>query len=129
MLEDDLRSLRQVLARAVDASGLQRRDVERALKLRNGSLEKLLDGSLDLRVDHLTALARLLRVPPGDLLKIGCPQTHAAATYRLRDWIGPLEQDAPAPSAPAALDPPTPEELAEMVRTAIRQELAAREGT
>ena len=73
MLEDDLRSLRQVLARAVNASGLQRRDVERALKLRNGSLGKLLDGSLDLRVEHLTALARLLRVPPGDLLMVGCP--------------------------------------------------------
>jgi hypothetical protein len=127
MLEDDLRSLRQVLARAVNASGLQRRDVERALKLRNGSLGKLLDGSLDLRVEHLTALARLLRVPPGDLLMVGCPQTRAAATYRLTDWIGPLDSDA-AP-APAAAKPPTPEELAEMIRTAIRQELAARQGT
>lgn len=127
MLEDDLHSLRQVLARAVNASGLQRRDVERALKLRNGSLGKLLDGSLDLRVEHLTALARLLRVPPGDLLMVGCPQTRAAATYRLTDWIGPL--DSGAVPAPAAAKPPTPEELVEMIRTAIRQELAARQGT
>ena len=127
MLEDDLRSLRQVLARTVEAAGLQRRDVERALKLRNGSLGKLLDGSLDLRVDHLTALARLLRIPPGDLLRAGCPQTGAAATYRLTDWIGPID-DGAASAPAAAAKPPTPEELAEMIRTAVREELAARKG-
>ncbi len=128
MVEDDLVSLRQVLARAVDASGLQRRDVERALEMRNGSLGKLLDGSLDLRVEHLMALARILRVPPGDFLRAGCPQTRAAATHRLADWLGPIG-NAPAAPATAAAAPPTPEELAEMIRTAIRQELAARKGT
>lgn len=124
MLEDDLRSLRQILARAIEASGLQRRDVERALKLRNGSLGKLLDGTQDLRVDHLTALARLLRIPPGDFLRLGCPRTGAAATYRLSDWIGPVQEDVPA-----AAKAPAPEELAEMVRAAVREELAARKGT
>lgn len=125
MLEDDLRSLRQVLARAVEASRLQRRDVERALKLRNGTLGKLLDGTLDLRIEHLTALARLLNVPPGDFLRLGCPQTRAAATYRLTDWLGPTD----GTPTPAATKPPTPEELAEMVRAAVREELAARKGT
>jgi hypothetical protein len=125
MLEDDLRSLRQVLARAVEVSGLQRRDLERALKLRNGTLGKLLDGTLDLRIEHLTALGRLLKVPPGDFLRLGCPQTRAAATYRLADWLGPAGGATP----PAATRPPTPEELAEIVRAAVREELAARKGT
>ncbi len=124
MLDDDLHSLRQILARAIDASGLQRRDLERALKLRNGSLGKLLDGTQDLRVEHLTSLARLLRIPPGDFLRMSCPETRAAATYRLTDWIGPIDE-----SAPAAAKAPTPEELAEMVRAAVREELAARKGT
>ncbi len=126
MLEEDLRSLRQVLARAVEVSRRQRRDVERALKLRNGTLGKLLDGTLDLRIEHLTALARLLNVPPGDFLRIGCPQTRAAATYRLTDWLGPADGTTPAPATPK---PPTPEELAEMIRAAVREELAARKGT
>lgn len=121
MLEDDLRSLRQILARAIEASRLQRRDVERALKLRNGSLAKLLDGTQDLRVDHLTALARLLRISPGDFLRLGCPQTRAAATYRLTDWIGPVQE-----GAPAAAKTPAPEELAEMIRAAVREELETR---
>ena len=98
MLEEDLQSLRQILARAIEATNLPTRDVERALRLRNGTLGTLLDGTLELRVEHLTALARLLRVPPGDLLRLGCPRTHAAATYRLSDWLGPAGNDAPAPS-------------------------------
>lgn len=126
MLEEDLHSLRQVLARAMQASGLLRRDIERALRLRNGSLSRLLDGSLDLKVEHLTALARLLRIPPGDLLAAGCPQHRAAATHRLADWLGPAG-DAAAPVA-ASSPPPTPEELAAMIRAALRQELAARKG-
>ena len=128
MLEDDLRSLRRVLARAVDASGFQRRDMERALHIRNGSLGQLLDGSLDLQVEHLTALARLLQISPGDLLRLGCPQARAAATYRLTDWIGPVDTTSAAPLT-EAVTPPAHEELAEMIRAAIRQELAARKGT
>jgi hypothetical protein len=126
MLEEDLQSLRQILVRALEATGLQRRDVENALKLRHGTLGQLLDGTLDLRVEHLAALARLLRIPPGDLLRIGCPRTGAAATYRLTDWLGPT--DALPPPPPSAANPPTSEELAETVRAAIREELAARKG-
>ena len=92
------------------------------------SLGRLLDGSLDLRVEHLTALASLLRAPPGDLLMVGCPQARATARYRLADWIGPLDNASATPATTAAT-PPTPEELAEMIRTAIRQELAIRKGT
>ena len=125
MIEDDLRSLRQILARAIDASGLQRRDIERALEIRNGSLGNLLNGSLDLRVEHLTLLASVLRIPPSDLLMMGCPETRAAATHRLSDWIGPTGNTASTTTATAA--PPPPEDLTEMIRKAIREELARKE--
>lgn len=127
MIEDDLRSLRQVLVRAIDASRLQRRDIEHALEIRNGSLDNLLNGRLDLRVEHLTLLARVLRIPPGDLLMMGCPEIRAAATHRLEDWIGPTGNTAAAPATAAANLPP--EDLAEMIRKAIREELAARKET
>jgi len=127
MIEDDLRSLRQVLARAIDASRLQRRDIEHALEIRNGSLDNLLNGRLDLRVEHLTLLARVLRIPPGDLLMMGCPEIRAAATHRLEDWIGPTG-NTNTTTAPAAA-PPLPADLAEMIRAAIRDELAARNET
>jgi hypothetical protein len=79
----------------------------------------------DWQVEHLTALARLLRIPPGDLLA-RAPAANAAAEHRLADWLGLA---APATSAisdaitPAA---PSPDELAAMVRAAVQQALAER---
>ena len=121
MIDEDLAQVRQVFSRAVQASGMVRRDLERALRLRNGSLARLLDGRLDLKVEHLTALARLLRIPPGDLLAAGAPAANAAAEHRLADWLGLAGPAAPAPPAP-----PSPDELAAMVRSAVRQAIAAR---
>lgn len=127
MIEEDLEPLRRILARAIDASGHSRRDVERVLRTRNGSLPQLLDGRLALQVEHLTALARLLRVPPGDFLALGCPAIRAAARHRLADWIGHAPEDTAIPSEPSpAPAPPSPDELAAMVRSALREELASR---
>ena len=122
MIDEDLAQVRQVLSRAVQASGMVRRDLERALRLRNGSLARLLDGQLDLKVEHLTALARLLRIPPGDLLAAGAPAANAAAEHRLADWLVLAGPAAPAPPAT-----PSPDELAAMVRSAVRQAIAARQ--
>jgi hypothetical protein len=116
-MSDDGAELRRVLGQAIAASGRLRRDAERALGIRNGSLAQFLDGG-DPKVEQLFALARLLRVPPADLLAAGAPATTAAARFRLADWL-----DLPAPEpAPE----PTPDELDEAVRAAVQRELAAR---
>jgi transcriptional regulator with XRE-family HTH domain len=122
MIHDDLTQLRQLLARAVQASGMKSRALERALGLGSGSLRRLLAGDLDLKVEYLTRLARLLRIPAADLLAAGCPEANAAPRHRLADWLGPTEPTAPTAAPPA---PPSPEELQAMVRAAIREELAA----
>jgi transcriptional regulator with XRE-family HTH domain len=121
MIDEDLRQIREVLSRAVQASGILRRDLERALRLRNGSLAQLLEGRLDLRVEHVTALARLLRIPPGDLLAAGAHSTNAAAEHRLADWLAGTAETTARDAPPAS---PSPEELAAMVRSAIREALA-----
>ncbi len=125
MIHDDLTQLRQLLARAVQASGMKSRALERGLGIGSGALRRLLAGDLDLKVEYLTRLARLLRIPAGDLLAAGCPEANAAPRHRLADWLGPAEPTA-SPAAPLA--PPSPEELASMVRAAVREELAARQG-
>ena len=133
MIDGDLAKLRQLLARVVQRTGWARRDLEREIGVGSGSLARLLSGDLDLTVEHLTNLARRLRIPPGDLLALGCPDATATARHRLADWIGPANpSDAanaatPAPQA-ATPAPPTPDELAAMIRAAVREELAARRG-
>jgi hypothetical protein len=125
LVDGDLAQLRQLVARLAEASGMQRRALEREIGLASGSLAHLKDGDLDFKIEHLANLARLLRIPPGELLALGCPQATAAARHRLADWIGPAGSTSPSAAPPA---PPSAEELAAMVRAAVREELAARKG-
>jgi hypothetical protein len=126
LMHDDLAQLRQLVARLAETSGMQRRALEREIGLASGSLARLLDDDLDFKIEHLANLARVLRIPPGELLALGCPQTTAAARHRLVDWIGPGPGPSDAVANASSSAPSSPEELAAMVRAAVREELAAR---
>lgn len=78
-----------------------------------------------MRVRHLLAFARLLRIPPADFLELGCTQAAGAAQNRLADWLGLDRIRALGASRPFS----NPADLAEIVRAAVREELAAREGS
>ena len=88
MADRKLQTLRQVIRDAVQASRKPARELERILGLGSGNLARLLDGSLDLRVRHLVALAELLDVPPADFLELGFPKARRANQPGLSDWIG-----------------------------------------
>ena len=120
MADRKLQTLREVLRDAVQASRRTNRELERILGLGSGNLARLLDGSLDLRVRHLVALAELLDVSPADFLELGFPKARRADQARLSDWIG---GPRPANSVPA-----TREELSGMIREIVEEILARREG-
>lgn len=92
--------------------------IEDALELPRGGWEELLAGRRVLRVRHLLALARLLRVPPEDLLDAGLPDARSAAPLRLTDWVDPTPRFAK--EAPAG-------DLQALIRDLVRRELDARE--
>lgn len=123
MSDDDLRQLRAVLREAVRATRYPIRDWERQLGIGHGNLERLLDGSQELRVRHILGFARMLRVSPGDLLDTGCPEAARQAEHRVSDWIArgpaqpPHKVEAPAP-------PVLSDELVAAIREAVRQELS-----
>jgi transcriptional regulator with XRE-family HTH domain len=126
MVDQDMDELRRLLRETVDCARAQMhtRDIEAALGVGHGNLDRLLNGTLELRVRHLLGFARLLKIPPADLFELGCTKATAAAQNRLLDWLGPDRRRAQGPSRL----PSTPEELAELIRSAVREELAAREG-
>lgn len=124
MPDRDLLQLRLVLRQAVDASRMPIREMERRLGVGHGSLYRMLDGSLDLRVRHLLALAELLGVPPADFLEMGCPDAARGAKRRLADWIGGASQ-APA-TGPAAASLPL-DALKDLIRETVREEIGKRE--
>ena len=140
MRHNDIKNLRQVLREAMNASGRRRRELEVVLGLGRGNLERLLDGTLEVRMRHLLEMAELLAVPPADFLAMGCPETTAMAKRRLTEWIAPghriedgrVVNAAVTPIAAAATTavterPMSRNEVAEVVREEfaglVRQEL------
>jgi hypothetical protein len=118
MADKDLRQLRQVLREAVQASRMPIREMERSLGIGHGSLYRMLDGDLDLRVRHLLALADLLGVPPTDFFELGCPDAMNGAKRRLTDWIGQSGRQIEPTAASLSLD-----QLKELIRSTVREEL------
>lgn len=124
MVDQDLKELRQLLREAVDASRMYTRDIEAAIGVGHGNLERLLNGILELRVRHLLAFARLLSIPPAELLELGCRAATQTAQRRLGDWLGPERRQRLGGGSRL---PATPEELSELIRRVVREELDARD--
>ena len=120
MSDKDLLQLRQVLREVVYASPMPVREMERRLGIGHGNLYRMLDGSLDMRVRHLLALADLLGVPPTDFLEMGCPDAIQRAPRRLSDLLGTPSHKREAEPTAASL---SLDQLKEMVRAAVREEI------
>jgi transcriptional regulator with XRE-family HTH domain len=123
MSDQDLDSLRALLREAVAGSRLSGREAEEVLGIGHGNLERLLNGTLELRVRHVLALARRLKVSPADFFALGCPEAVRAAEHDLTEWVAPPHRRQAAPALPRTAD-----DLAALIRSAVQQELAAREG-
>jgi hypothetical protein len=128
MSENDLRQLRAVLREAVRASRIPMRQWEEILGVGHGNLQRLLDGTMELRIRHILGFARTLNVSPGDLLDTGCPEAAAQAKYRTADWIAAPSLQPPHRKGQAASEAPAPGELAEIIRGIVREELGAARG-
>ncbi|HVR99218.1 MAG TPA: helix-turn-helix domain-containing protein [Thermoanaerobaculia bacterium] len=126
MATNEIRQLLQVLRDAVRASRRPARELERALGIAHGGLERLLEGKTELRVRHLLAFARVLRVPVADFLELGFPESARTAEFRLADWLRLDEPFTPQKRQSAGTPlPSTVEELSSLIRDAVQQELSA----
>jgi hypothetical protein len=123
MSDQDLASLRDLLREAVAGSRLTGREAEAVLGIGHGNLERLLNGTLELRIRHVLALARHLQVSPADFFAMGCPEAVGAAQHDLAEWVTPPRRRQ-AGQAPL---PKTADDLAALIRSAVQQELAARD--
>lgn len=122
MRQDPLSELRAVLREAVAATHRTNYELEKELGLGHGSLQRLFDGRVDVRVHHLLALARILQVHPMEFLELAFPDW--PARHHLTDWMKPdlRKKAGKRPGLPS-----TREELAELVRGIVQEELDARE--
>jgi transcriptional regulator with XRE-family HTH domain len=123
MSEADFEKLFSLIERAMAVVPLNRRELEDALGVGHGTIYRLLDGRLELKVRHLLELARVLDVPPGDFLTLGCPQATESASFTLAERLTPVKGKR-APGAAALV-----EELRPALRQMIQEELAAATAT
>lgn len=124
MRSNDIKTLRQILREAMRASGRQRRELEVILGLGRGNLERLTDGTLEIKARHLLDLAEFLDVPPADFFIVGCPETTGKAHRRLTDWIAPGRSVEDARTPAAVAEPPMSRaEVAQLVREELRNAL------
>jgi hypothetical protein len=127
MRHNDVKTLRQVFREAITASRRRNRELEVILGLGRGNLQRLLDGTLEVRIRHLLEMAELLSVPPADFLAMGCPETAAMAKHRLTEWIAPGHRIVDGRTASAAVTAAAPAvvEAAAPERPMTRGEVAA----
>jgi hypothetical protein len=118
-MPDDTKPLRAVLRQAIAASRMGKREIEVALGVGHGKLDRILDGTLELRVRHVLALARVLEVSPKDFLDLAYPEPPGGARYSLRDWLGPRQAGPQSTSNKTEAA-----NLREVVREVVREELA-----
>ncbi len=120
-MDKDMKKLLDLVRTACDRYTGYKRDLESALSIGHGRLEELLSGTLELRVRHLVGLARLLKIPPTDFLRLAYAGDARTATRRLEDWLGD-----PQPSNARRASVPFTPEHEERIRELIREELAKR---
>lgn len=117
--DKDLAEFRHVLRELARMLRMPVRDLENTLGIGHGKLERLLNGELEIRLRHVLAMAEVLGVSPGDLLTAGCADATRRARRRVSDWLPHL-----APKQEGTPLPATREELAEMIRDLLREELS-----
>lgn len=112
---DDLRGVREILREAVAALRMSPREIEDRLGLGHGTLKRVLDGEIDLRVRHLLALSRLLDVHPKSFLELGLPDW--PARHQLQEWMPPSLRKAAKNAGVSA-------ELLNAIRSVVREEIS-----
>ena len=88
----------EVLKKAIGAMGLTQKEVEHRLGLSPGYLSRLFGGQIDLKVDHIVQIARVLEVEPGEIFRLAFPPTEdqpSQKTSRLREGFGVTSPEPP----------------------------------
>jgi transcriptional regulator with XRE-family HTH domain len=96
----EVRRLRTMLKTAMKVLGFTNRDVERKLGLSGSYLSRLFSGMIDLKVDHVVAISRVVGIEPEEMFQIAFPRKRkapSAAAARLRETLEEYQKTGSAP--------------------------------
>ncbi len=107
--------IRALLRTALAALPMSPHTIEDELGIGHGTLLRLLDGRMELKLRHMLQLCQLLKIHPRDLIERGLPNWKAVR--RLDDWLPPDQRRA---AQPVTLS----EEVLQAIHTAVREEIS-----
>ncbi len=115
---DEVLALLELIHHEILNGGSSKRKLERDLGLGQGYIGSLLRGRIMLKVEHLWVLGEALGFEPLVLLFQAAPKEHQE---RFLKELGLRSEDS---GSSATVEPMTREEIEELVRKMVRQELA-----
>jgi transcriptional regulator with XRE-family HTH domain len=101
-MESQTAQLLKVLKSSISALGFTQKEVERRLDLSQGYLSRLFGGQIDLKVDHVVQIARVLQVDAEEIFRLAFPSSQLEPTLQTRRLQETFGVNAPEPT-PAAL--------------------------
>lgn len=116
---DEVLALLELIHQEILNGGSSKRKLERELGLGQGYIGSLIRGRIMLKVEHLWVLGEALGFEPLVLLFRAAPQEHQERFLKELGLRSELDDEPTAP-----VEPMTREEIEELVRKIVRQELA-----
>lgn len=113
---DELSLLRSYLGLALASLGEAPRKTEDRLGIGHGTLSRLLEGRIELKLRYLLDICRMLDIHPRDLIEAGFPDWKAS--HQLNDWM-PVRVRKAAPLTSALSG-----EVLEAIRAVVREEIS-----
>jgi transcriptional regulator with XRE-family HTH domain len=121
--KEEVDRLLNVLRTSIRLLGLTNREIERRLGLTPSYVSRIFSGTIELKVEHVLAIARAMGLEPWEFFELAYPRRSEPPTESFRS-IRTLLRDMQPPAPPA---PPAPgltaEEIDQKIQESVRRAL------
>jgi transcriptional regulator with XRE-family HTH domain len=123
--QDEVKRMLNVLRTSIRLLGLTNREIERRLGLTPSYVSRLFAGAIELKVEHVVAIARAMGLQPWEFFELAYPRRSDSPSEPFRAIRGLLRDMQPASESAAPPQPAgfTAEEIEEKIQVSVRKVL------